>query len=346
MKNKFAIKILLTVSLSLLCAVTVLSLSSCTGENDPRETDDRTPSASTGAVTRPPADDVIPRPDDTEDETQPPETDVLPFAEDILDLEVEAGQCFVFDTQSGEIIYMKGKGEKLYPASTTKLITIMYALTILDPEYLVTPGDELSLVGEFSTIAYIKQNHTLSVEMLIEGMLLPSGNDAAYVLAAAAGRMMSGKDDISGVDAVNTFVGGLNTYAVSLGMKNTHFTSPDGYYDDDHYTTVEDMAIVASLAIHNPIIMKYARVAKDNVTYASGHINTWTNTNRLIQKGDEYYSPYVTGLKTGSVGEGNYSLVVSADINGRTYTFGVFSEQQINTRFVDAHRIIDVLLER
>lgn len=339
----------ITLISSLLCAATVLSCAACSRGGRTNETDSASVSTSDADV-RQPGDDVVIRPDETDDETDavtaPAESDVLPLADETLDLDVKAPQCFVFDTQSGELIYMKGKGEKLYPASTTKLLTIMYALTVLDPEMLVTPGDELSLVGEFSTIAYVKPNHTLSVEMLIEGMLLPSGNDAAYVLAAAAGRLMSQKEAVSGVDAVAVFVEGMNSYAQSLGMKGSHFMSPDGYFNEDHYTTVEDMAIVASLAVHNPIIMKYACVAKDNVTYASGHLNTWTNTNRLIHKGDEYYSPYVTGLKTGSVGEGNYSLVVSADINGKTYTFGLFSEQETNTRFDDALYIIDKLKER
>ena len=269
----------------------------------------------------------------------------IPISNDMLDLDVKAPQCYVYSVNTGTMLYLKGRGEILYPASTTKLLTIMYALTLLSPDELVTPGDELSLVGEFSTIAYVRPNHTLTVEMLIEGMLLPSGNDAAYVLAAAAGRKLTDDKTVNGVEAVGFFVEGMNSYAKTLGMTGSHFTSPDGYYNDEHYTTVEDMAIVGSLAVKNPIITKYAAMPEDHVVYASGHTNDWKNTNLLITPDSPYYSPYVTGLKTVSFGEGNYSLVVSADIDGRSYVIGFFSELDQSSRFEDALYVIDMLKE-
>ena len=339
----------ITLISSLLCAATVLSCAACSGGRRTSETDGASVSTSDADVRRP-GDDVVIRPDETDDETDavtaPAESDVLPIADETLDLDVKAPQCFVFDTQSGELIYMKGKGEKLYPASTTKLLTIMYALTVLDPEMLVTPGDELSLVGEFSTIAYVKPNHTLSVEMLIEGMLLPSGNDAAYVPACAAGRKLS--DDPKGipaVDAVALFIDGMNEYANSIGMTGSHFTCPDGYPDEDHYSTVEDMAIISAIAVKNSIIKKYARILVDNVVYASQHTNKWTNSNKLLDPSGEFYSPYATGLKTGSA-DNNYSFIASADIEGVTYIAGFFTEEHPNDRFVDALTVIKALEDR
>ena len=275
-------------------------------------------------------------------ETEPP----VNVSDSPLELDISAKQAFVYNLNKDEFLYLAGEGERLYPASTTKLLTITYALTLLSPDELITPGDELSLVGEFSTVAYVRPNHTLTTEMMIEGMLLPSGNDAAHALAAAAGRKLSSAPDgITGVEAVSLFVEGMNEYAVSIGMTGTHFISPDGYPNEDHYSTVEDMARIATIAAKNELIMKYSRLREANVTYESGHYMTWTNTNKLIHPDSGYYSPYVTGLKTGSAGDGNYSLIVTADIEGVTYVIGLFSEDQADTRFVDALAIIGILEE-
>lgn len=331
MKNKFKIAISL-----ILC---LLILGGCTS---PRE-DGGSPSGTVSPETTAPAKtDHDPAPTVTDEITEPP----LVFAKDPLELELSAPQAFVYNLDKDEFLYLKGEGEHLYPASTTKLLTITYAMTLLSPDELITPGDELDLVGEFSTYAYVRPNHTLTAEMLIEGMLLPSGNDAAHVLAAAAGRKLSDDKNISGADAVGLFVEGMNEYANTIGMDGSHFVSPDGYPNDDHYSTVEDMAQIAVIAAKNELITKYSRLLRDDVTYASGHINTWTNTNKLLDPNSGYYSPYVTGLKTGSAGEGNYSLIVSANIEGVTYVFGFFSEEKADTRFADALIVIRALEDR
>lgn len=122
---------------------------------------------------------------------------------------------------------MKGAGEKLYPASITKLLTILTAIQYVDPDQLITPGDEQSLVAADSSIAYVNSTHVLTAEQLIEGMLLPSGNDAACALAAAVGRNITGDQSMSGVDAVNVCVEAMNDYAADLGMTGSHFMTVD-----------------------------------------------------------------------------------------------------------------------
>ncbi len=335
MKNRFFI---LTVS-SIIAAIVI---SGC-GITDSRDTPET--SSETDAITAPRATEATPTPSVAETE---PETtaDPIRFSNDPLTLDISAPACFVYNVDTSEFLYLTGRGERIVPASTTKLLTIVYALTLVDPSELVTPGDELELVNEHSSIAFVRTNHTLTAEMLIEGMLLPSGNDAAYALACAAGRKLAhNPDTISAADAVGLFVTGMNEFANSIGMTGSHFTSPDGYPDEDHYTTVEDMATIAAIAVNNSIIRKYSRVLKDDVTYASGHKNTWVNTNKLIDPSGPYYSPYVTGLKTGSA-DNNYSLVVSADMEGTTYVLGFFSEEKANDRFKDAITVIDALEDR
>ncbi|MBR2620954.1 MAG: serine hydrolase [Clostridia bacterium] len=265
----------------------------------------------------------------------------IPVSAEPLDIEVSAKQAFVYDCNRGEIVYQKGKQQVVYPASTTKLLSILCALEHLSPDEVITPGEELSLVGEGSSIAYINENHRLTVEMLIEGMLLPSGNDAAMVLAAAAGNRMS-DGEATGKDAVAVFVQGMNEYAKTLGAIDTHFTTPDGLAEDDHYTTLEDMILISRAAAENDIICRYASLAKDNVTYASGHTNTWVNTNAMLDPDSSYYHPAVTGLKTGSL-DRNYCVITTVEQGGECYIIGIFGARDKNARFADTLTIIDHL---
>lgn len=264
--------------------------------------------------------------------------------DDEVEFEITAPQAFVYSVDAGKIIYIKGYEKIIYPASTTKLLSIICALNVLGPDELVTPGDELELVSEHSSIAYVRSHHTLTVEMLIEGMLLPSGNDAAYALAAAAGAKLS-NDKSHGKDAVKVFVDEMNRYASEIGMCGSHFTSPDGYFDGNHYSTVEDMALLSSIASKNTIIMRYASLLSDDVTYASGHTITWHNTNLMINPESEYYSPCVTGLKTGTL-EGNVCLICTFSAADKDYIAGVFTEPDSETRFGDMKKIVDYYTQK
>lgn len=270
------------------------------------------------------------------------ETGYIPSAEQLLDLSITSPQAFVYDRNSKEFLYITGEEYILFPASTAKLLTILYAMTLLSPDEPITPGNELELVPENSSIAYIKAHHTLTAEMLIEGMLLPSGNDAAYVLAAAAGKRLDSSVP-DGKAAVKVFMTGLNEYALSLGMCGSLFTTPDGFHDGSQYSTLEDMAIVARLAAENPLIMRYAGLASDDVVYASGHTNTWRNTNLQLFPKNEYYHEFVTGLKTGSGGTGNFSLITTVQFHEESFIIGIFSSPDETTRFRDTAVILKEL---
>lgn len=253
--------------------------------------------------------------------------------------ELFAEQAFLYDVNAEKYIIKKGAGEMLYPASTTKLLTALVVLELLPTDFLITPGKEQALKNEASSVAFVKENHTLSVEMLIEGMLLPSGGDAAYALAAAGGYALGDKD-ISAEKAVELFIDEMNRYAKKLGMTSSNFASPDGFYDPQNYSTVEDMTLLTLAAAKNEIIMKYASLPTAAVTYASGHTNTWLNTNRMLHEDDEFYSPYVTGLKTGTL-DGNSCLVCTFTIEEKEYVAGVFTEKEKEDRYIDMSAIVD-----
>lgn len=276
----------------------------------------------------------------TDNETQPPET-----AFDFSGVPIsDPAQVFVFDLDGSAMLWEHGTDRVIVPASITKLLTALTALDMMPEDTVITPRDELELVAEGSSIAYIKSNHRLTLAMLVEGMLLPSGNDAAYVTAAGAARYETGNPDMSGSDAVKYFMKKVNEYAAKIGCTGTNFTVPDGFAYEGHYTTAHDLVIIAAKAIENPVISRCTALPSDNVRYASGHTNTWRNTNRLIDPESPYYRASVTGLKTGSLTD-SYSLLVSAEINGKTYIIGIFSARTSNERYVIADSIIDRLTE-
>lgn len=243
-----------------------------------------------------------------------------------------AKSAFAYSDKQG-IVYMKGEADaKLYPASITKLACALTALEYAEPDMICSAEEaELSLVNEGSSVAYIKQGHKLTVEMLIEAMLLPSGCDASYVLAASVGQVI--KPDASRAEAVTVFVDAMNKWASENGMTNTHFTNPDGYHNDDHYSCMSDIITLAKLSSECESITKFASLPSDDVVYASGHTNTWSNTNLMLLEGSPYYNKYCTGLKTGQTIEAGICLLASFEKDGEMLLTGVFGCPDTATRF-------------
>lgn len=255
---------------------------------------------------------------------------------------IGARQILVYDATADEILFSRSvTGGKLYPASTTKLFSAYVALQYLPADTVITAGDELDLLEEGSSIAYITKKHQLTAEMLVEGMLLPSGNDAALVLAAGAGKVIAGDPSLGGVEAVGVFVDEMNRMAKELGFEKSHFTNPHGFHSGAHYTCVNDMARIAKLALGNSVICKYMGVYEDDVVYASGHSNHWINTNDLLDPESEFYYPGTLGMKTGRTSQAGYCLMSAFRHNEHTIVIGVFGYDNGDARFRDVIRLLD-----
>lgn len=261
------------------------------------------------------------------------------------DRELTAQQAFVYSVDEGKFTFLLG-GEKdrVYPASITKLFTAYVALQFLQPEQKITAGSVLELVGAGSSVAGIEQGDVLTVEQLVEAMLLPSGNDAAHMLADAAGRAITGLSDISAWDAVAAFMKEMNGQARAMGMSGTNFTNPDGYHSPDHYTTFSDLVKLGAKIVENETVMKYTTVEKDTVNLTSGE-KLWENTNQLTVEASPYYCPYATGLKTGQTPSAGSCLLSSFEYEGRRWIIGVFGCPEIEDRFEDTLQLFNETLE-
>ncbi len=257
--------------------------------------------------------------------------------------DLSAEHIFVYDINADIFIFEKGTDVNIMPASVTKLLTALYALEVVPVELVITPSDELFLLNPYSSVAGIKFEHTFTLEQLIAAMLLPSGNDAAYTIAAATARYEVNNPFLTGREAVDSFMTALNDYAKNIGCTGTFFTVPDGLAGDEHYTTAHDLVVIAKHALENSVISKYISMPEYSFTSVSGHSFSWRNTNVLINTASPYHSACVTGMKTGTLDL--YSVMVSADINGNTYIIGVFDAPSHDARYMDSLKIINTLAE-
>lgn len=254
---------------------------------------------------------------------------------------MQARQILVYDTNTDTILYTKSvEGGKLFPASITKLFSTYVALQYLDPDTVVTAGDELDLVHAGSSIAYVSRGSQIQVKMLVEGMMLPSGNDAAMVLAAAAGRVTAQDENLSAADAVAVFVDEMNRQAEELGFVKTHFANPDGWHTGTHYTCLQDLARIAGLALENETIRKYMRMHDDETHFYSGQYVMWENTNLLLDPDGAYYRTDAIGMKTGYTRPAGYSLMSAFTYEEGAIVVGLFGYTDKYERFPDAIRLV------
>lgn len=253
---------------------------------------------------------------------------------------VRARQYFVYDCDAEQFLIVSGQPMKVYPASITKLFTAYVALKYLDPSHQVTAGNALDLVSWDSSVAYIRKGDVLTVEQLVEAMLLPSGNDAAYILACEAGRTIWSNPNMSPTDAVKAFMERVNYHLLAEGMSGTNLVTPDGIHKDDHYTCFEDLSQIGKLAIEHPVIGKYAAEPRKELVL-HGETLVWKNTNALINPDSDYYCPYALGLKTGYTGAAGNCLLSAFQVGDRELIIGVFGCPASSDRFDDTLQLFN-----
>lgn len=272
------------------------------------------------------------------EETEPPPT----WNTYSPDRAITAQQYFVYDLGKQSYITISGDGsERIYPASVTKLFTAYTALQYFEPTTLIKAGDALTLVVPGSSVADIKEGERHPVGTLITAMLLPSGNDAAYVLAVEAGRQMKNDPSLSASAAAGVFVDRMNQLAKEVGMTGTNFKNPDGIHKPDHYTTFDDLVIMAELALNTEFIASTAKLTTSQVFIGDDTQKLWHNTNALIDPNSQYYCPYAVGLKTGQTPSAGSCLLSAFRYEGTTYVVGVFGCEDEKTRFDDTLQLFN-----
>ncbi len=243
---------------------------------------------------------------------------VTPFDES----EATAESVILFNADTGQEIFSKNPDEKIYPASTTKLMTVLVAVEhgILTDNVKV--GEEVTAFTSDSSLMGLRAGETIPGKDLVYGMLLESGNDAAAASAVHVGGSISGFADM------------MNEKASELGMTGTHFMNPHGIQDDNHYTTAADMEKLVEAVYQNKDIMEIAGTKTYTVqpTDLVTEPRELKNTNKLVYSDPEkpedagYYYEYATGLKTGYTVAANGCLVASASKDGLNLITLIYDE--------------------
>ncbi len=250
------------------------------------------------------------------------------------DISVDASAAVLFDAVTGKVLYYKNAVQAVFPASTAKLLTALVALDCCGLEEEAVIGEEITMIPSDSTIAYLKQGQVLSIYNLLNGMLLPSGNDAAYAIAAYVGRKSLKNTLASKEEAIAEFVRLMNRKAEELGVKNSCFKTPDGYDAIGQYTTAYDMGLIGIAASENETIVKVSSQGSSRNLFPSGEDVTWKNTNKLVRKGYEWYYSKAIGLKTGTSTMAGKCLVAAAEKDGRKVVCAVMNSSS-NGRWKD-----------
>lgn len=214
----------------------------------------------------------------------------------------------------GENIY-----RKIAPASLTKLLTASVALKYCSADEVVTVGTELELVQPESSLCLIKKGHRLTMYDLLTGLLLPSGNDAAYTIAVHVARKVSGIPELHDRAAVRVFCDLMNDFGEEIGLRNTHFVNPEGWDDPRHYTTASDLTKIAKYALSVPVIREIVATRKSDVTFVSGETITWYNGNQLLYPDSDFYCEDAIGMKTGFTDNAGRCLIAAFEKSGKTY---------------------------
>ncbi|QEZ45447.1 D-alanyl-D-alanine carboxypeptidase family protein [Cupriavidus oxalaticus] len=210
--------------------------------------------------------------------------------------QVAAKSWMLYDATSGQALASQNADQRIEPASLTKLMTAYLAFEALKEKRLtleqtVVPTNLVLKVKSDESRMFIEPNKPVSVQDLLLGLIVQSGNDAALALAEAVGGSEEG------------FVAMMNREAQRMGMKNTHFTNTDGIPDPNHYTTAVDLATLTTHLIKD-FPEYYSMYSQKEFTYNKIR---QPNRNRLL-----YIDPTVDGVKTGHTKSAGYCLISSA----------------------------------
>lgn len=216
---------------------------------------------------------------------------VFPCAADVV---VSAESAIVMNVQTGEIVFEKNSRKQRGMASTTKIMTAILALEYGDFNKIITVKEnDVKVEG---TSIGLKSGDKITLDTLVAGMLLESGNDAANVTAVA----------VSGTS--NAFVNLMNRKAALLGMENTSFKNPSGLPQDGHFSTAYDMAVLACYAVSNSRFCEICSQKSIRVSYGNPEYErTFSNHNKLLGKIDGVF-----GIKTGFTKAAGRCLVTAA----------------------------------
>ena len=244
-----------------------------------------------------------------------------------------AESALLVDEDSGEVLFSKNSRVRMYPASTTKIMTLLLALEsdiALDAE--VTIPAEAADVPEGSSVIPVLPGDLVSFSDLLYGFMLSSGNDGANAIAV----LVDG--------SIEAFVDRMNRRAEEIGCEGTHFVNAHGYHNAEHYTTAQDLALISQVAMRNADFRQIVaapqwtmHIQRDGKPVETEIISR----NTLLQSGEKYYYPDCDGIKTGHHNKAGWCFVGSAQRDGKRLICVVLKCEAEMSKWYDAARLFE-----
>ncbi len=241
---------------------------------------------------------------------------------------ISAASAILLDNKTGKVLYNKNENRKMYPASTTKILTAIIVIENCNLDTIATASyDAIMSIPDGYSTANIQIGEQLTIEQLLELLLVHSANDAANVLAEFVG------------GSTDSFVSIMNTKINELGLTNSHFTNVYGLHDDNHYTTAHDLAFIMKYCLNNNTFRKIAGQASCAIPATNKYgTRSYNSTNELLVPNSTYYYKYLTTGKTGFTSQAKECLVSSAYKNNLELIGVVLGS---TNRFADTRNIYE-----
>ena len=249
------------------------------------------------------------------------------------------------DLNTDEILFDRGSEKLIYPASTMKMLTALTVLDIADPDEEVMAGLELFLVPYDASRAGIHIPMRLTVRELLEGMLLASGADAAYVLAAYCGKKLKDDWGYDPPEAIKHFVEAMNNKAASLGAEHTTAVNVDGYDAEGQMSTAQDLLVIAQAFLKQPVLSEICAMPEAVLDSEMGTTIKVRNSNELLHKDSGYYIKDATGIKTGTTSKAGGCLVSSFEIQEDQYVCIIMNSSYYG-RYTDTRKMYERCLAK
>lgn len=243
-----------------------------------------------------------------------------------LQTDINAKACVLMDCNTGTLLKAKNENEKLYPASVTKIMTLLLVCEAIESgkltkELVLTCSESAAEKG--GSQIWLEPGETMTVDELLKAAVVYSANDASCLL----GESIAGSEE--------AFCVLMNDRAQQLNMVNTHFDNCTGLDDDTqtHLTTALDIAIMSRELLKHDMIKEYTKIWTDTLRDGQTQL---VNTNRLIR-----YYPGATGLKTGTTSKAGCCVSASAKRDGLELIAVVMGADNSKERFAGAKKLLD-----
>ncbi len=248
-------------------------------------------------------------------------------AEETEDLAPNAKSAIMIEASTGEILFQKNKDEKLAPASMTKMMSMLLIMEEIENGNLkwnemITTSEKASSMG--GSQIFLKVGEKMTVEDLLKGVAIASGNDAVVALA----ERVSGSEE--------QFVKRMNIRAKDLGLKNTNFINATGLTADNHYSSAYDMSLIAKELVKHEKILEFTSTYEDYLRKDTKSPFWLVNTNRLVR-----FKEGVDGLKTGFTDEAGYCLTATMKKDNMRLITVIMKEENTSKRSADTTKMLD-----